>query len=104
MLSYTGHLCNAVASALNSDLVILLSEQIAKGSSLLRWQVAQLDVASIASIRSFATQWGKRPLHVLINNAGLFTIGGRSFLADLSWFGCQACCVQQDIPPGAPQG
>ncbi len=31
-----------------------------------------MDVADIASIRRFAARWGARPLHVLINNAGVF--------------------------------
>ncbi|KAK9813372.1 hypothetical protein WJX73_003332 [Symbiochloris irregularis] len=53
-------------------------EQEAKqeGRAVPKLEVAQLDVASLTSIRSFASQWGQRPLHVLINNAGLFTIGG----------------------------
>ncbi len=41
-------------------------------------QVALLDVASQASVRSFAAQWtaARRPLHVLINNAGIFSFSG----------------------------
>ena len=41
-------------------------------------QVEDLDVASLSSIRSFAARWGNRPLHVLVNNAGLFNICGAS--------------------------
>ncbi|KAK9853628.1 hypothetical protein WJX84_011426 [Apatococcus fuscideae] len=41
-------------------------------------QVLLLDLSSLASVRSFAAAWRSqnRPLHRLINNAGLFTIGG----------------------------
>lgn len=41
-------------------------------------QVALLDVASQASVRSFAARWttAGRPLHVLINNAGIFSFSG----------------------------
>ena len=39
-------------------------------------QVALLDVASLESVRSFAEAWGERPLHLLINNAGIFDLGG----------------------------
>ena len=42
----------------------------------LRLQVALLDVSSLKSVRSFAQAWGERPLHLLINNAGIFDIGG----------------------------
>ena len=41
-------------------------------------QVQLLDVASQASVRAFAHQWtaARRPLHVLVNNAGVFSFGG----------------------------
>ena len=41
-----------------------------------------LDVACLASIRKFALSWQaqKRPLHILVNNAGIFTMGGRILL------------------------
>jgi NAD(P)-dependent dehydrogenase (short-subunit alcohol dehydrogenase family) len=43
-------------------------------------QVQLLDVASQASVRAFARRWtdARRPLHVLVNNAGVFCFGGDS--------------------------
>ena len=40
-------------------------------------EVMLLDVSSLQSVRSFAKQWHqqRRPLHGLINNAGIFDIG-----------------------------
>ena len=35
-----------------------------------------LDVSSLQSVRSFAHSWNQRPLHCLVNNAGIFDIGG----------------------------
>jgi NAD(P)-dependent dehydrogenase (short-subunit alcohol dehydrogenase family) len=34
-------------------------------------EVEALDLTSLASVRAFAERWGDRPLHVLINNAGV---------------------------------
>jgi NAD(P)-dependent dehydrogenase (short-subunit alcohol dehydrogenase family) len=34
-------------------------------------EVRRLDLASLASIREFATDWGERPIDLLINNAGV---------------------------------
>lgn len=38
----------------------------------------QLDLASLRSVRAFAERWRRRkaPLHVLVNNAGMFSMGG----------------------------
>lgn len=33
--------------------------------------VERLDLSSLASVRDFAARWGDRPLHLLINNAGV---------------------------------
>lgn len=33
--------------------------------------VEHIDLLSLASVRDFCTRWGSRPLHLLINNAGL---------------------------------
>ena len=47
-------------------------------------EVAELDMASLASIRSFAQQLGSRglPLDLLINNAGVMAIPERQLTAD----------------------
>lgn len=39
-------------------------------------EVMLLDVSSVQSVRSFAQKWNHRPLHCLVNNAGIFDIGG----------------------------
>ena len=39
-------------------------------------QVARLDLSSLASVRDFAAAWGRRPLHALVNNAGVFALAG----------------------------
>jgi NAD(P)-dependent dehydrogenase (short-subunit alcohol dehydrogenase family) len=43
--------------------------------------VEHLDLSSLDSIRAFATRWGERPLHVLINNAGVMACP-QSYTAD----------------------
>lgn len=41
-------------------------------------EVNLLDLSSLDSVRSFVERWEQqqRPLHVLINNAGMFNMGG----------------------------
>lgn len=41
-------------------------------------EVSLLDLASLESVRQFVQRWEQqqRPLHVLINNAGVFNMGG----------------------------
>ncbi len=34
-------------------------------------EIERLDLADLESVRDFAARWGKRPLHYLINNAGV---------------------------------
>ena len=48
---------------------------------LLFLKVMELDVLSLDSVARFAQAWNARlgPVHVLINNAGIFSIGGSSF-------------------------
>lgn len=45
---------------------------------LLYFKVMELDLLSLDSVVRFAEAWNARlgPLHVLINNAGIFSIGG----------------------------
>ena len=48
------------------------------GNSKPQAEVMLLDVSSLQSVRSFVQRWNQqqRPLHCLINNAGIFDIGG----------------------------
>jgi NAD(P)-dependent dehydrogenase (short-subunit alcohol dehydrogenase family) len=41
-------------------------------------EVSLLDLSSLESVRSFVQRWEQRqrPVHILINNAGLFNLGG----------------------------
>lgn len=41
-------------------------------------EVADLDLDSLASVRAFVAAWERsaRPLHILVNNAGVFHMGG----------------------------
>ncbi|KAJ7962759.1 putative Short-chain dehydrogenase [Quillaja saponaria] len=47
------------------------------GSGLLNIEVMELNLLSLASVAKFAEAWNSRskPLHVLINNAGIFSVG-----------------------------
>lgn len=48
-----------------------------------RLEVAELDLAELASVRRFADdQLSRGPLHVLINNAGISNVSRRTFTAD----------------------
>ncbi|GIL88026.1 hypothetical protein Vretifemale_16071 [Volvox reticuliferus] len=55
----------------------LLAAASAAGKPQPDVEVRILDLASLDSVRQFAADWEaeKRPLHILINNAGVFTIG-----------------------------
>ncbi len=43
--------------------------------------VGPLDLSNLASVRAFAAEWGKAPLHILINNAGVMACP-QSYTAD----------------------
>lgn len=53
-----------------------VAEAKADGRQAPKCDVMELDLSSIASIRAFADAWNARnlPLHVLLNNAGLFAM------------------------------
>lgn len=38
----------------------------------------EMDLASLSSVRRFAVEWDQqlKPLHILINNAGILLMGG----------------------------
>lgn len=54
-----------------------LKKELCSSSSIAAGQVSveQLDLASLQSVRAFAARWGDRPLHVLVNNAGIYAMG-----------------------------
>jgi len=50
----------------------------AQGQPAPSLELALLDLASLESVRQFVQRWEnqQRPLHALVNNAGLFNMGG----------------------------
>lgn len=56
-------------------------------------EVSLLDLASLASVRDFVQRWEQqqRPLHVLVNNAGMFAMGGAA-LCGVAWQSARAGC------------
>jgi NAD(P)-dependent dehydrogenase (short-subunit alcohol dehydrogenase family) len=56
----------------------LAADAAAAGQPAPSLELSLLDLASLASVRGFVQRWEEqaRPLHVLINNAGMFNMGG----------------------------
>ncbi|KAI4387271.1 hypothetical protein MLD38_005114 [Melastoma candidum] len=52
-------------------------EEEAEGRKTLNLEVMELDLLSLSSVRQFGTNWTekKKPLHILINNAGILLLG-----------------------------
>eukprot|EP00878_Enallax_costatus_P045903 GHUV01055435.1.p2 GENE.GHUV01055435.1~~GHUV01055435.1.p2 ORF type:complete len:104 (-),score=33.88 GHUV01055435.1:289-600(-) len=79
-------MCHAVVLACRSqskgDALIkkLKAEAAAAGRPPPSLEVSLLDLASLESVRQFVQRWEQqhRPLHVLINNAGMFNMGGEA--------------------------
>ena len=80
------------------------------GNSKPQAEVMLLDVSSLQSVRNFAQHWNQqqRPLHCLINNAGIFNIGGSKDASQSatsvvyshlinSW--CTLTCTSRHKPP-----
>jgi NAD(P)-dependent dehydrogenase (short-subunit alcohol dehydrogenase family) len=58
--------------------VVLAVRDVAKGERVAapftgEWEIRELDLASLASVRAFAAEWSG-PLDVLINNAGIMAV------------------------------
>jgi NAD(P)-dependent dehydrogenase (short-subunit alcohol dehydrogenase family) len=59
-----------VIAARKPDLAKAAVDDIAKtAKGKVSWEM--LDLSSLKSVRAFAERWGARPLHILINNAGV---------------------------------
>lgn len=56
-------------------LIEMKETAIAEGIAVPCIELELLDVSDTLSVRKFAGRWGSRPLHVLINNAGIFNFG-----------------------------
>lgn len=79
--------CPAVVLACRSRakgdaLAARLAESAAAAGRAASLEVMLLDLESLDSVRAFVAAWegGGRPLHMLINNAGVFHMGGESLL------------------------
>lgn len=57
---------------------LLAGEAAAAGREAASVEVASLDLDSLSSVRAFVDAWeaSGRPVHMLINNAGVFHMGG----------------------------
>lgn len=61
---------DVVIAARKPDLAQAAVDDIARtAKGKVSWEM--LDLSSLASVREFARRWGERPLHILINNAGV---------------------------------
>ena len=61
---------DVVIAARKPDLAQAAVDDIAKtAKGKVSWEM--LDLSSLDSVREFARRWGERPLHILINNAGV---------------------------------
>ena len=58
----------AVRNRAQGEAAVALLQQAQPGALL---QVADLDLADLASVQRFASAWGSAPLHMLINNAAI---------------------------------
>jgi NAD(P)-dependent dehydrogenase (short-subunit alcohol dehydrogenase family) len=58
----------------------LAADAQAAGQAAPSLEVSLLDLASLASVKDFVQRWEqrRRPLHILINNAGMFSMGGKT--------------------------
>ncbi len=70
----------ACRSQSKGDALVKELQQTAKdnGQKAPSLEVAILDVSDFESVKRFAANWERsgRPVHVLINNAGLYNLGG----------------------------
>lgn len=63
--------CEVVIAVRKPDLGAAAADEISQTATGPRPRVEMLDLASLASVRAFGERWGRRPLHFLINNAGV---------------------------------
>ena len=63
--------CEVVIAVRKPELGAAAADEIAKTATGPKPRVELLDLASLNSVRGFADRWGRRPLHLLINNAGV---------------------------------
>lgn len=81
------HVVLACRSQSKGDALLkrLAADAQAAGQAAPSLEVSLLDLASLASVKDFVQRWEqrRRPLHILINNAGMFSMGaGRAETKD----------------------
>src|SRR4051794_9176028 len=68
------HGAQVVIAARNADKAKSAAARIAAETPAAQVEFTALDLSDLESVRSFAAGWSDRPLHLLINNAGVMAI------------------------------
>lgn len=68
------HGAQVVIAARNADKARVAAEQIVAETPAAQVEFTSLDLSDLDSVRSFAADWTNRPLHLLVNNAGVMAI------------------------------
>jgi NAD(P)-dependent dehydrogenase (short-subunit alcohol dehydrogenase family) len=68
------HGAQVVIAARNADKAKTAAARIAAETPAAQVEFASLDLSDLDSVRGFATDWSDRPLHLLVNNAGVMAI------------------------------
>jgi NAD(P)-dependent dehydrogenase (short-subunit alcohol dehydrogenase family) len=68
------HGAQVVIAARNADKARTAAARIAAEAPAAQVEFASLDLSDLDSVRGFATGWADRPLHLLVNNAGVMAI------------------------------
>jgi NAD(P)-dependent dehydrogenase (short-subunit alcohol dehydrogenase family) len=68
------HGAQVVIAARNADKAKAAAERIVGETPAAQVEFAALDLSDLDSVRAFAAGWAARPLHLLINNAGVMAI------------------------------
>jgi NAD(P)-dependent dehydrogenase (short-subunit alcohol dehydrogenase family) len=68
------HGAQVVIAARNTDKAKAAAERIAAETPAAQVEFTSLDLSDLDSVRGFAAGWTNRPLHLLVNNAGVMAI------------------------------
>jgi NAD(P)-dependent dehydrogenase (short-subunit alcohol dehydrogenase family) len=68
------HGAQVVIAARNADKAKAAAERIVAETPAAQVELASLDLSDLDSVRAFAGGWKERPLHLLVNNAGVMAI------------------------------
>ncbi|XP_043689842.1 dehydrogenase/reductase SDR family member FEY-like [Telopea speciosissima] len=78
------HVIMACRNTKAANNIVCQWKKDAHNSRILDVEVMELDLLSLSSVQQFATDWEKRaePLHILINNAGIYLMGEPQRVSD----------------------